>query len=221
MQVTVDWIESHFCQFNREYFGGELPLPKFSVCNARTRLGALRFKWKAVRTGFFSSSVKRQCYDYEIRISNYYDIPEREYQNTLLHEMIHYYIAVKNLRDTSVHGTTFRRLMNQLNAKGWGVTVRTDTKGWPVARRNEGKPRIVLAGVTTENKCFLSVVSPRYVRTIDRMASKNMLIKNHSWHVTTNDYFRNFPQSRTLRGKVVSKDFFEKTVAAMQPLTLS
>lgn len=218
MQVTTDWIRYQFDLFNREYFGGELPLPKFSVSNARTQLGTMRFKWKAVRTGPFSYQLKKMAYDYEIRISNYYEIPERQFQEILLHEMIHYYIAVKDLRDTSSHGATFRRIMDRLNAKGWHITVRTDTKGWTVAERNSLRPRVVLGVVMADGKHFFSVVGSRYVRGIDRQASFNSLIKQHAWYVSTDEYFRHFPQSRTLRGKLVSKAFFEEKIKEMKPL---
>ena len=95
MQINTEWIAVNFDRFNKDYFGGRLTPPKFSVTNARTRLGSMAFKWKR-------SLLKRESYDYVIRLSNYYDIPEVEFQNVLLHEMIHYYIAVNRFKDDSV-----------------------------------------------------------------------------------------------------------------------
>ena len=39
-------------------------------------------------------------------------------EDTILHEMIHYHIAVNQLRDTSAHGRLFRREMKRINAEG-------------------------------------------------------------------------------------------------------
>ena len=74
MQIDTEWIAVNFDRFNKENFGGRLTPPKFSVNNARTRLGSMAFNWKR-------SLFKRETYDYVIRLSNYYDIPEVEFQN--------------------------------------------------------------------------------------------------------------------------------------------
>ena len=163
MQINTEWIAVNFDRFNKDYFGGRLTPPKFSVNNARTRLGSMAFKWKR-------SLLKRESYDYIIRLSNYYDIPEVEFQNVLLHEMIHYYIAVNRFKDDSVHGTMFRSIAQRINKQGWNVVVRTDTRKWPVAERNRKKQvarkRTVLAANTTDGKYFLSVIGPGSIQKV-------------------------------------------------------
>ncbi len=219
MQISKHWIEENFILFNTDYFGGVLPLPKFSVSKARTRLGSFKYKWKIIKSGFLHSSVKRKSYDFTIRISNYYDITEKQYQNILLHEMIHFYIAFKNLNDTSVHGKIFRAMMDSLNEKGWNVCVSTDVKKWPVTKSRENKKQIVLA-FTMENKCLFGVVNPNYVRKLDNMASNTSFIKSHSWFVSTDVFFQDFSRSRTLCGRVVPNSLFDKYIKEMQPLVL-
>lgn len=46
------------------------------------------------------------------------DLPEELVEDTILHEMIHYYIAFNQWRDTSTHGQLFRREMKRINEKG-------------------------------------------------------------------------------------------------------
>lgn len=53
-----------------------------------------------------------------LRINTRFDLPEDLLQDTILHEMIHYYIAVNHLRDTSTHGQLFRREMKRINEQG-------------------------------------------------------------------------------------------------------
>ena len=209
MQINTEWIAVNFDRFNKDYFGGRLTPPKFSVNNARTRLGSMAFKWKR-------SLFKRETYDYVIRLSNYYDIPEVEFQNVLLHEMIHYYIAVNHFKDDSVHGTMFRSIAQRINKQGWHVVVRTDTRKWPVAERNRKKvitrKRIVLAASTTDGKYFLSVIGPGSVRKVKLQIARTPQIREARWFESSDDYFQQFPQCRTLRGRIVTKELWEEKV---------
>ena len=209
MQIDTEWIAVNFDRFNKDYFGGRLTPPKFSVNNARTRLGSMAFKWKR-------SLFKRETYDYVIRLSNYYDIPEVEFQNVLLHEMIHYYIAVNHFKDDSVHGTMFRSIAQRINKQGWHVVVRTDTRKWPVAERNRKKvitrKRIVLAASTTDGKYFLSVIGPGSVRKVKLQIARTPQIREARWFESSDDYFQQFPQCRTLRGRIVTKELWEEKV---------
>ena len=209
MQINTEWIAVNFDRFNKDYFGGRLTPPKFSVNNARTRLGSMAFKWKR-------SLFKRETYDYVIRLSNYYDIPEVEFQNVLLHEMIHYYIAVNHFKDDSVHGTMFRSIAQRINKQGWHVVVRTDTRKWPVAERNRKKvitrKRIVLAASTTDGKYFLSVIGPGSVRKVKLQIARTPQIREVRWFESSDDYFQQFPQCRTLRGRIVTKELWEEKV---------
>ena len=209
MQIDTEWIAVNFDRFNKENFGGRLTPPKFSVNNARTRLGSMAFKWKR-------SLFKRETYDYVIRLSNYYDIPEVEFQNVLLHEMIHYYIAVNHFKDDSVHGTMFRSIAQRINKQGWNIVVRTDTRKWPVAERNRKKvitrKRIVLAASTTDGKYFLSVIGPGSVRKVKLQIARTPQIREARWFESSDDYFQQFPQCRTLRGRIVAKELWEEKV---------
>ena len=183
MQIDTEWIAVNFDRFNKENFGGRLTPPKFSVNNARTR---------------------------------YYDIPEVEFQNVLLHEMIHYYIAVNHFKDDSVHGTMFRSIAQRINKQGWHVVVRTDTRKWPVAERNRKKvitrKRIVLAASTTDGKYFLSVIGPGSVRKVKLQIARTPQIREARWFESSDDYFQQFPQCRTLRGRIVTKELWEEKV---------
>lgn len=209
MQIDTEWIAVNFDRFNKENFGGRLTPPKFSVNNARTRLGSMAFKWKR-------SLFKRETYDYVIRLSNYYDIPEVEFQNVLLHEMIHYYIAVNRFKDDSVHGTMFRSIAQRINKQGWNIVVRTDTRKWPVAERNRKKvitrKRIVLAASTTDGKYFLSVIGPGSVRKVKLQIARTPQIREARWFESSDDYFQQFSQCRTLRGRIVAKELWEEKV---------
>ena len=216
MLINTAWIQANFARFNNKYFGGELIPPRFSVTNARTHLGSMTFKWKAERTGLGFGEVKQVDYDHCIHLSIYYDLTEHEYQNTLLHEMIHYYLSVKGLHDDNKHGTLFHQWMDRLNQDGWDISVR-ETNKLPVAKHNEDQFRIVLALTTTKAEYYLCVIHPRYARRLDIRARRDQYIHSHAWYITQDNYFLDYPQSRSLRGRQVSSEIFFQKTGEMEP----
>lgn len=229
MELTTSYLREHFADFNRRYFGGELPVPRFRVTNARTQLGQFSCRRAAVGAARWLPSwwlrrklADRQApaTDYQIKISEYYDVPEEEYQNVLLHEMIHYYIAYKGIRDTSSHGREFRRLMNWLNAEhGWHIRVSTRTKAWPVSSRNQARraqPQHVIAVTLTDGRHLLGVINAAYVQQVDRLAARAPQVKTHEWFRSADPWFADFPRSRTLRGRRVSAEFFAEMTRKMR-----
>ena len=213
MELTVAYLREQFQQFNAHYFNNELPLPRLVVSNSRTRLG--QFSCQRVRKGIFRGF---KTVGYCIRVSHYFSVVEREYQNVLLHEMIHYYIAYKDIRDTSSHGPEFQKIMRWLNTEhGWNITVSTRTQGWDVAERNrKQQARHVLALETVDGKCFLSVVHRDYIRYVDRLAAQSVFVAKREWFVTTDDYFADFPQTRSLRGRRMKRVEFDEMVQKLR-----
>ena len=57
----------------------------------------------------------KKTHDYEMRLSTGFDLPQKEWEDVVIHEMIHLYIVVKKIKDTSSHGQAFRRLMAEIN----------------------------------------------------------------------------------------------------------
>ena len=119
--------------------------------------------------------MRRQKLDhFTIKVTKYYDLPEREYQNVLLHEMIHYYIAYQRIKDTSAHGQVFRAMMNELNSRhGWNIKVRVDTRQWAANDQRKGKRRLVLAFRTHDGKHYLAVINGRYFDAIQYLLGKD------------------------------------------------
>ena len=122
MELTAQILREWFGQFNALYFGNELPEPRFIVNKARHLLG--QFSCKKVRQGLFRGY---KTIGYTIKISEYYDLSAHEYQSTLLHEMIHYYITYARARDTSAHGKIILQWMQRLTKAGWNITVSSKT----------------------------------------------------------------------------------------------
>lgn len=221
MIVTIDWMEEWFKRFDQEYFGGKLPLPELSLTRAKTRLGQLAFK-RASRWG------RTKLYDFKLSMSTYYDMTEQQAKSVLLHEMIHYIIGYTGLKDTSPHGVVFRGMMDNLNRKyGWDIRVMTSTKGWKVSERVAEKKKakgpqtyLMLAIELKDGKFFLSRVNPGFARRIEKQLPMVRELRSHRWYTTQESYFEDYPQVRSLRGRRITKNDFEKLQNVLVPFEL-
>ena len=221
MIVTIDWMEEWFKRFDQEYFGGKLPLPELALTRAKTRLGQLAFK-RASRWG------RTKLYDFKLSMSTYYDMTEQQAKSVLLHEMIHYIIGYTGLKDTSPHGVVFRGMMDNLNRKyGWDIRVMTSTKGWKVSERVAEKKKakgpqtyLMLAIELKDGKFYLSRVNPGFARRIEKQLPMVRELRSHRWYTTQKSYFEDYPQVRSLRGRRITKNDFEKLQNVLVPFEL-
>lgn len=111
MIPSLPFLEKRFETFNDAYFGGALPPVPLKLGRAVRSLGSCTYKKRRKWFGGIEYS------DFRIRISTAFDLPEPEWEDVLLHEMIHYEILVNQRRDTSAHGRLFRARMREINER--------------------------------------------------------------------------------------------------------
>lgn len=213
--VVIDeaWLHASFDTFNRLYFGNTLPRPRLSLSQSRTRLGSMSCKRKLTWKGY-------RPYQYAIHVSTYYNQTERQYQNVLLHEMIHYYIAYKGIADTSPHGKVFRQMMKNLNEKyDWEISVSSrmsETKSASV--QSSATPRLILLLEVRGRGHFVSVVNPKYASVLEHELQRLAEVKQHAWYLSTDAYFDSFPVVRSLRGRRITVETRNELMAKLTPL---
>lgn len=213
--VVIDeaWLHASFDTFNRLYFGNALPRPQLSLSQSHTRLGSMsckrKFTWKGYRP-----------YHYAIHVSTYYDQTERQYQNVLLHEMIHYYIAYKGIVDTSPHGKVFRQMMKNLNEKyGWEICVSSRmSEAKPASVQSSATPRLILLLEVQGRGHFVSVVNPKYAPVMEHQIQRLAEVKQHAWYLSTDVYFDSFPVVRSLRGRRITAETRNELITKLTPL---
>ncbi len=134
MIATLPFLQSRFESFNEVFFGGQLPPVPLKLGHATRSLGACTYK---KRRKLFRGV---EYYDFRIRISTRFDLPENELEDILLHEMIHYQILVNQWNDTSAHGRMFRARMKEINEKyGRGIAVSYRFRNGKLSRTVRGK----------------------------------------------------------------------------------
>ena len=111
MEITIPYITRKFEEFNQQLFAGKLPMLPIHLSNANTFLGACTYKKRKGKNG------KIEKYNFSLRINTRIELPEEKVEDTIIHEMIHYYIGYNQLEDSSPHGLIFRQIMNTINEK--------------------------------------------------------------------------------------------------------
>ena len=126
MTLTISYISEKFEKYNNLYFNGSLKTPKFKISNSKRALGTLCI---SRRLNFYGGYTK----EHTISISKYYDRTEKQYDNTLIHEMIHLYISQNDIIDNGSHGRHFKAECARINKYGWDLSRTTDTSGWKLS----------------------------------------------------------------------------------------
>lgn len=197
MIPTIPYIQSRFDEFNARYFNGSLPPVPIKLSHAKGFLGKLTFTRR--KQGLFRGYRNE---DFVLRINARIDLPEELVEDTILHEMIHYYIAVNNLKDSSTHGALFRREMARINAEGGRhITVSHRLTETERAQAVVHKKRMVAVVHFKDGKTGVKVVPNRreHVLYWQRMALRRFAIDKIEWHLTDDDYFAKFPSSVAMK----------------------
>lgn len=207
MKPTLFFIEKKFEEFNRQIFAGELPKPVFELSKAKSFMGLLVFNRRSLFNG------RREAYNYRLRISTHFDRTEAEIEDTIIHEMIHYYIEVKHLKDSSAHGTIFRKMMNDINQR-YGrklcVSHKISKESDPTV--DTQRRRHVVAIVYLKDGQTGVKVLPFQIQRIVyyyRNVLASGKVNEVKLYLTDDPYFNRFPKSSALRVTLISEAEFQ------------
>lgn len=143
MTLTISYISEKFEKYNNLYFNGSLKTPKFKISNSKRALGTLSI---SRRLNFYGGYTK----EHTISISKYYDRTEKQYDNTLIHEMIHLYISQNDIIDNGSHGRHFKAECARINKYGWDLSRTTDISGWKLSEEAQKRLDNKLSNATYE-----------------------------------------------------------------------
>lgn len=146
MRATPEWMKENYDRFNQELFGGELGDCRFEIfTTGRGSQGGwlgkfhieapFGFKLKANRTTgkmfiFNSWSNTRRDIDRSnfvdycnpvISLNGHYSGTEKSLQETLVHEMCHYYDYMFGICPKQAHGVNFRRISAMVSSRSNGM----------------------------------------------------------------------------------------------------
>lgn len=193
MRATIEFLEKGFDKFNKEIFDNELPIPTMRISSARSFVG----QFKVERTvGLMGVRKERRI----LSLSDRYDFDETALEDVLIHEMIHFMIHYRKIRDTSSHGKTFIRLMNEINRKyGRHITVSHRCSKEQLESDRAKVHSIVCLCTTTDGRKLACKVSQSKVFEIHRAFMNWDLIEKEEWFWVYGHYFNRFRKVLTPR----------------------
>ncbi len=188
MTVTLAYLKERFGTFNEECFGGCLPVPVLKVGRARTMLGSLKYRKRRGLLG------RMRCSDFTLTVSSFYDLPQEELDDTILHEMIHLFMASRNMKDDAPHGRLFRQKMDELNNR-FGRHITVSHRG-RLEKAAHGRSQNIIAVVQMQDGS-VGVVRPSRTRIfeINRTLHIYYKVKSVRWYFSTAPYFDSLPRS--------------------------
>lgn len=112
MKLTTTFLNEKFKEFNKAYFSNSLETPYITIGHSK------RINGQYQREYFMGVLINK------IMISGYWERSEHEICTTLLHEMIHQYIAQNRIRDNKIHGRKFMEIAERINQYGWDIAAK-------------------------------------------------------------------------------------------------
>lgn len=177
MKVTLDIIIKKFDLFNDSYFNSELPRIEFKITKEKRRFGYFEYARRY-------DDMTNKCVEVPIRIgiSSYYDMPEKSFDETLIHEMIHYYISHKGIKDNNMHGHYFMRLAARISAvSGYEITRFGTSEGMTLNNVDTSKEYFIMK-FQFRNKEYFSRISKNRVGTADKIVRDFNGVTNVSFY---------------------------------------
>lgn len=204
MTPTMPYIQDAFRRFNQRYFDNSLPEIPIRLSNAKGFLGKLTYSRKR---SFWRTE---QYSDFVLRINTRISLSEAELEDTIIHEMIHLYIAYHRLHDTSSHGVRFRAMMTAINRRdGRHISV---THRLSEAQRREAagreRGRMVAVVVFEDGRTGVKVVPHRVsaMQGFEAACRRHFRIASLNWYYSRDYFFAQFPCSEAVRVYLMNSD---------------
>lgn len=212
MIPTIDYIRSKFIEFNTLFFDGKLPEPPFELSRARKTLGQVVYRRSHGTNGMWH-------YDnFIIRISSCIDMSETEWEDTILHEMIHLWILSNQWTDSSAHGMLFRHKMKELNTRhGRHITI-CHRSAEELEQDRSPRQHFICVTLLSDGRCGFTPAVHTRIRPLRRQMSRIPGIVKQRWYVTENPFFNRF--SRTMKPKlyIIKEEELQKQLEDARPL---
>jgi len=192
MTATIPFILETFSKYNNLCFEGKLPPIPVKLTRARTFLGKVTYVGKR---DIFGNVVRYEKFC--MRVSSSFNLTEAELEDVVIHEMIHYYIALNNIKDSSVHGTVFRRMMETINREfGRNITIRhRSEEGAPSQQKEEYRANWLCVTQLQDGSWGITSCAKTRVFEMHRSLPKYYRLKSLEWYGSIDPFFNRYPRS--------------------------
>lgn len=197
INLSIPLLKEKFDYFNKQLFKGTLPPIQLKISRTRSKAGCFSFSSKKNIVG------KEEISDLSISISECFDFEENELEDVLIHEMIHYYIFHKGLRNVRPHGKEFKYIMNEFNRRYGRHIVVSFRRGEVKADTTRSRRRVHIVALITfkDGHTGLKVLTRTGNKIIQYYNAFKAYspVSNVELFATDDVYFDSYPHSCSLR----------------------
>ncbi|MDE6272195.1 MAG: SprT-like domain-containing protein [Muribaculaceae bacterium] len=208
MRAHIRFVIEKFEEFNALCFDGSLPPIELKIGTARRALGSFRYPVH------FSPLKQRGMGECSITISNRFDMPVHVIEDTIIHEMIHYWVWLRRLDNEPSHGPSFRKKMNEINRlHNRKITIRHQSED--EISDSDIAIRDHYICVTHWKDCTLgiTIVARTRIFELHRAWQADARIEKIEWYWSRDPWFNRFPTTRTPKAWKLTRDDYECHVA--------
>lgn len=190
MRAELEYVKRKFREFNTLCFSGTLPELPMRMSGGGRAMGVF------VHPSRYPDRLPRGVGECHMRISNRYDLPEREIEDIIIHEMIHYYIWYSRIEDASAHGPAFRRIMNDINRKfGRNLHISHRCSKEQLDSDNRHRLHIICLTEWRDGTLGFTPVARTRIFSIHRAFTSDPGIINIIWVYTADPHFNRYSKA--------------------------
>lgn len=193
MKATLEFLENRFARFNYDIFNNQLPRPLMHISSARSFMGQFKVEKNA-------ASPRNGKESYHLTLSNRYDLEEPILEDIVIHEMIHFLIHYRKIKDSTSHGPQFIKLMNEINRKfKRHITVSHHCSKKELESDSNKTHSIVCLCTMTDGRRLVCRVSQSKVFEIHRAFQEWDKVTEEQWFWVYGSYFNRYRRVLTPR----------------------
>lgn len=213
MIATLDYIKRKFDEYNTMMFEGKLkPLP-FRLSNARTSLGNVRCLRKKNADGSWHYS------NFVFVISTKVDEPENIVQDTIIHEMIHYWIISNQMQDNAPHGDIFKMKMTEINRRfNRNVSVAHKKTKADMDNDTEIRQHLICISKMHDNTMGITIANKSKLFMLWNELPKILQVAECHWYSSFDPFYNRYPRSSSLKIYNISHKDLEEHRKDFRPL---
>lgn len=185
-------------------FGGELPSISILISNTTRSLGTFRYCSHKHPDGTLDYS------DFSISISKAFDRTKEEWEDVLLHEMVHYKLTLAGHTDDRSHGEHFRKEIERINRDfGRNLTVKEIVKESAGNGSKKVVPHFLLIlHMRNGDFGFIRMMKNKIFDFRDEIGHYGAQIAGAEWVATLNPFFNNYSRTSKFKYYVMEKKKF-------------
>lgn len=208
MRANLEFIRLKFIEFNDLCFENKLPPIPLRIGNARRSMGTFTYPLH------YDKRLKRGVGECRITISQRFDRPQAEIEDTLIHEMIHYWKWMERLDGESSHGPIFVGKMNLINSTfGRNISVRHVSDEDLLDSDRHYKAHFICVTHWQDGSLAISICARTRIFELNRLWLSQTKVKNVEWFASADPWFNRFPVARSGKAYRLSKEDYEKHIS--------